>query len=75
VKSTAVPSLDPAAYTVSGFCEEHHISRSYLYRLWSERRGPRRTKLGRRTLISGEAAAAWRRQMEVETIERENGLQ
>lgn len=75
MKSTAVPSLDPAAYTVSSFCEEHHISRSYLYRLWSEGRGPRRTKLGRRTLISGEAAAAWRRQMEAETIERENGVQ
>lgn len=73
MKSTAVPALDPAAYTVSTFCEGHHISRSYLYRLWSEGRGPRRTKLGRRTLISGEAAAAWRRQMEAETIELENG--
>lgn len=75
MKSSAVPSRDPAAYTVSSFCEEHHISRSYLYRLWSEGRGPRRTKLGRRTLISGEAAAAWRRQMEAETLERENGAQ
>lgn len=71
MKSTAANSPDPAAYTVSSFCEEHHISRSYLYQLWSEGRGPRRTKLGRRTLISGEAAADWRRRMEAETREQE----
>jgi len=73
MKSTASRSLDTAAYTVSSFSEEHHISRSYLYRLWSEGRGPRRTKLGRRTLISGEAAAEWRRRMETETSQQDNG--
>lgn len=75
MKTTAARSLDPAAYTVSGFCQEHHISRSYLYQLWSEGRGPRRTKLGRRTLISGEAAAEWRRRMEAETREQETDTQ
>ena len=73
MKSIASPFLDPATYTVPGFCREHHISRSYLYRLWNEGRGPRRTKVGRRTLISGEAAAAWRRRMEAETTEQESG--
>ena len=71
MKSTASPPLDPATYTVPGFCREHHISRSYLYRLWNEGRGPRRTKVGRRTLISGEAAADWRRGREAETTEHE----
>ena len=46
------------------------ISRSYLYWLWSEGLGPRRTKVRRRTLISGEADADWRRKMEAETVER-----
>ncbi len=69
--STPVRSADPATYTVTTFCQEHNISRSYLYRLWNEGRGPRRTKLGRRTLISREAAADWRRQMEVETFRME----
>lgn len=64
--------LDPVTYTVSSFCEAHGISRSYLYRLWSEGRGPVRTKIGRRTLISGEAAAAWRRRMQAQTLERES---
>lgn len=73
MKSTASRPLDPATYTVPGFCREHHISRSYLYRLWNEGRGPRRTKVGRRTLISGEAAADWRRRMEAETMEQEGG--
>lgn len=58
---------DPPTYTVDAFCKAHHISRAYLYQLWTEGRGPRRTKLGRRTLISGESAAAWRRRMEEET--------
>ena len=59
--------LDPPTYSVNAFCEAHHISRAYLYRLWNEGRGPRRTKIGRRTLISRESAAAWRRRMEQET--------
>lgn len=73
MKSTARHHLDPATYTVTTFCEEHNISRSYLYRLWTEGRGPRRTKLGRRTLISREAAADWRRRMEAETMDSEGG--
>lgn len=58
---------DPPLYNVTAFCRAHDISRGYLYQLWSEGRGPRRTKLGRRTVITGEAAAEWRRQMERET--------
>lgn len=65
--SSSAHRSDPPIYTVETFCEAHHISRSYLYRLWSEGQGPKRTKLGRRTLISREAAAEWRRRMEAET--------
>lgn len=71
MNSTSVLRLDPATYTVASFCKAHNISRSYLYLLWTEGRGPRRTKLGRRTLISGEAAAEWRSQMEAQTLQRE----
>jgi len=59
--------IDPPAYSIPQFCEAHHISRAYLYQLWNEGRGPRRAKLGRRILISGEAAADWRRHIEQET--------
>jgi predicted DNA-binding transcriptional regulator AlpA len=49
------------------FAAEHGISRSLLYRLLAEGRGPRITKINGRTLISSEAAADWRARLERET--------
>jgi hypothetical protein len=48
------------AFSVDEFCEAHRISRAFFYLLQKERRGPRTLKVGRRTLISAEAAAEWR---------------
>ncbi len=56
-----------SAYTIAEFCAEHRVSRTHLYELCKAGRGPRLMKLGRRVLISIEAAADWRRQIEVET--------
>lgn len=50
--------------TVNEFCRSHKVSRSRLYELWKEGRGPVFAKLGKRRLISAEAAATWRRQIE-----------
>jgi hypothetical protein len=55
------------AYTVNEFCERHRICRAHLYGLWREGKGPARMKAGCRTLISVEAAARWRQQVEDET--------
>jgi len=57
----------PQVFDIKSFCETHKISRSFLYRLIGEGRGPRLMKLGRRTLISAESAAEWRAQMEETT--------
>ena len=54
---------DPAAYSPAEFAAAHGISRATLYKLWAEGRGPRRAKVGRRTLIPGEAAAEWRERL------------
>ena len=54
-------------FDVDSFCDFHRMSRRLLYQLWSEGRGPRVMKVGRRTLISAEAAAEWRKQMEEAT--------
>lgn len=54
-------------YTVPQFCDAHNVSRTHLYALWKEDKGPRLMKVGRRTLISAEAAADWRKRMEDET--------
>jgi predicted DNA-binding transcriptional regulator AlpA len=53
--------------SIPEFLDEHRISRSLLYRLIKEGRGPRITKIAGRTLISAEAAADWRARMERET--------
>jgi hypothetical protein len=49
------------------FAAEHGISRSLLYKLLAEGRGPKISKIRGRTLISAEAAAQWRAQIEAET--------
>ena len=56
-------------FSVSAFGADHGVSRSLFYRLIKEGRGPRLTKISRRTLISGEAAAEWRARMERETVQ------
>lgn len=53
-----------ATSTVAQFCADHNISKSFFYELVRKGHGPRLLKLGRRTLISAEAAADWRRQIE-----------
>lgn len=56
-----------AAATVAQFCDGHNISRTHFYELLKQGRAPRLMKVGRRTLISAEAAAEWRKRMEAET--------
>ena len=52
------------AYTIPLFCEAYGISRSALYGALKRGYGPRIMKVGRRTLISVDAAEAWRAQLE-----------
>ena len=49
---------------VDGFCRDHGISRAHFYNLLKRGDGPVIMKVGRRTLISAEAAAEWRKRME-----------
>ena len=53
-----------STYTVTQFCKYHNISRSMFYKLLQLGEGPRLMAVGRRRLISIEAAADWRQQME-----------
>ncbi len=53
------------AFSIEQFCESHgNISRAYFYKLVASGLGPRLMRVGRRVLISQEAAADWRRAME-----------
>jgi hypothetical protein len=52
------------AHSVAEFCDEHCISRAFFYLLRRRGDAPRMMKVGRRTLISTQAAEDWRRAME-----------
>jgi hypothetical protein len=52
------------AFSIDAFCDRHFLHKNTLFRLWREGRGPRRMQIGRRVLISAEAAAEWRREVE-----------
>lgn len=58
------PVYELAAFSVYGFCVAHGLSRSLFYSLRRAGAGPRIMKCGARTLISVEAAQAWRRARE-----------
>lgn len=57
-------SVAPATYSVDEFCRAYGLGRSTLYKLWKAGLGPRVMHVGRRALISLDAAEEWRRKME-----------
>lgn len=60
--------MNKASYTIPEFCADHgNISKSFFHKLVNEGKAPRLMKIGRRTLISAEAAAQWRALMEAQT--------
>ena len=60
------PNIVPVkpVYSVVEFCCQHGISRALFYKLLQSGQGPRVIKVGKRTLITNEAAEAWRRSRE-----------
>lgn len=50
--------------SVNTFCDTFGISRSMFYKLRRQNKGPRTMTIGRRRLISAEAAIEWQQQME-----------
>ena len=60
------------SYTVDEFCKAECMSRSMVYKLWSQGKGPRWFQVGNRRHISHEARTEWRRRLEAEA-ESTNG--
>jgi hypothetical protein len=52
------------ALSIPEFCLRNSISTALFFKLAREGRGPRVMRAGRRTLVTKEAAAAWRRTLE-----------
>jgi hypothetical protein len=59
--------LPRVAFTVPEFCEAHRISQAKYYEMKKEGWGPVEMEVGRRRLISYEAASVWRRERELGT--------
>jgi hypothetical protein len=53
-----------ATYSISEFCRAHRVSKAFFYVLLKRGDAPKIMKVGKRTLVSDEAAEAWRRRME-----------
>jgi predicted DNA-binding transcriptional regulator AlpA len=58
-KKSTITAL--GAFDIKSFCEAYGLSRSYYYVLRARKQAPREMKIGRRVLISTDAATAWRR--------------
>jgi hypothetical protein len=57
--------LDPS-YTVDEFCDAERISRSMLYKLWSQGKGPRFFMVGTVRRITEQARREWQQRLEAE---------
>jgi hypothetical protein len=58
-----VLQLRRKALSVEEFCRMHSISKAFFYKVLGQGRGPRITKLGRRSFVMVEDAEIWRQQL------------
>jgi predicted DNA-binding transcriptional regulator AlpA len=63
--------MEPMALTVQEFCRTHSISRGTFYNLAAEGLAPKVMRVRGRVLVSVEAAAEWRKEMEKRAAEGE----
>ena len=63
-----------SAYSIEQFCQAHGISIDLYFKMRRQGLGPATMKVGGRTLISIEAAAAWRRDREAASQEARHQL-
>lgn len=75
-----IPAPPPAteanqlAYSIAQAAKVSALSRAFIYKEWLAGRGPRKTKIGRRTVITREALQAWLRSLEEKTNQRKSSL-
>jgi excisionase family DNA binding protein len=62
--------IAPAAYSIMEFCRAYGLGRSTFYRLQATGDAPRIMAVGRRRLITREAADEWQKNLEARTTTR-----
>ena len=58
--------MQKQAYSIPDFLEAYSLSRSALYRLWNENRGPAALRIGRKVIILVDDARAWAEQLKAD---------
>jgi hypothetical protein len=69
MRNSTTPHPVLADSTIPEFCERHRWSRSFFYKQVAAGRGPRVTKDGRKSTITGEDELAWVRSRHHEAAE------
>jgi hypothetical protein len=67
--ATSPPPAFATAFTVEEFCRAHRISSATYYEMKKVGLGPEEMEVGRRRIISIEAAARWRKAREAAAAE------
>ena len=57
--SNIIPLATPLAYGIKDFCRSAGFSPRTLYSLWQQGKGPQRTRIGGRILITHTNGASW----------------
>jgi predicted DNA-binding transcriptional regulator AlpA len=58
--------MQKQAYSIPDFLTAYSLSRSALYRLWNENRGPAALRIGRKVIILVDDARAWAEQLKAD---------
>ena len=53
-------------YSIKDFCKAFSISRSYFYKLKDQDKAPKTFNLGKKVMITSEAAHEWQKSMEAQ---------
>ncbi|MFC0170232.1 helix-turn-helix transcriptional regulator [Pseudoduganella danionis] len=63
------PAIPKVLLDVLEVCHSANISRQFLYKLWSQGEGPKRIKLGVRTLVRTADLEAWVQSLDVSEVD------
>ncbi|HZW20241.1 hypothetical protein [Noviherbaspirillum sp.] len=63
--------MSKPVFTIRQFCEDHDLSKAFFYKLVRNGLGPKVLKVGRRSMVTTEAAAEWRAAMQERSGKKE----
>lgn len=68
IETFAPATISKLAYSIEEAAEVTGLSRAFIYAEWQAGRGPRKAKVGSRTLILDESLRSWLRSLEYQPV-------